>query len=128
MILVFTGDHFPFFSPECDFYNEIGITVDNCSKLYEKTWIVWNNYGADTSMLPGEEKFSTFYLPHFVYQMAGLDNPFVDVMLEEYSEEPLYSMSVNPTTTSELLDLLTYDRTIGENYSEIGGRKFNFND
>lgn len=128
VILVFTGDHFPFFSPECDFYNEIGITVDNCSKLYEKTWIVWNNYGADTSMLPGEEKFSTFYLPHFVYQMAGLDNPFVDVMLEEYSEEPLYSMSVNPTTTSELLDLLTYDRTIGENYSEIGGRKFNFND
>ncbi len=128
VILVFTGDHFPFFSPECDFYNEIGITVENCSKLYEKTWLVWNNYGADTSALPGSEKFSTFYLPHFVYTMAGFQNPFVDVMLESYEEEPLYSMSVNPTTTSELLDLLTYDRTIGENYSEIDGRKFNFND
>lgn len=128
VILVFTGDHFPFFSPECDYYNQIGITVDNCSKLYEKTWIVWNNYGADTSELPVDTEFSTFYLPHFVYRMAGLSNAFVDVMLDVFEEEPLYSVAVNPTNSSELLDLLTYDRTIGENYSEIDGRKFNFND
>ena len=42
--------------------------------------------------------------------------------------EPVYSVAVNPSTESELLDMLTYDRTIGENYSEIDGRKMNFND
>ena len=51
-ILVFTGDHFPFFTPECNYYRDMGITVDNCEKLYEKTWLVWNNYDLDTSSLP----------------------------------------------------------------------------
>ena len=126
-IIVFTGDHFPFFSPESSFYNEIGINVDNCSKLYEKTWLVWSNYDLDASSLP-EETISTFYLPHLVYSMVGLKNPFVDTMLEEMTAEPVYSVAVNPSTESELLDMLTYDRTIGENYSEIDGRKMNFND
>ena len=128
VILVFTGDHFPFFSPECNYYNEIGITVDNCEKLYEKTWIVWNNYGLDTSSLPTGQMFSTFYLPHYIFRLAGFSTPFVDVMMDVFEEEPLYSVALNPTTTSELLDLLTYDRTIGENYSEIDGKRFNFND
>ena len=126
-IIVFTGDHFPFFSPESSFYNDIGINVDNCSELYEKTWLVWNNYGLDTSSLP-EETISTFYLPHLVYRLAGQENPFVETMLEEMELEPVYSVAVNPTTESELLDLLTYDRVIGENYSEVDGRMMNFND
>ena len=126
-IIVFTGDHFPFFSPESSFYNDIGINVDNCSKLYEKTWLVWNNYGLDTSSLP-EETISTFYLPHLVYRLAGQENPFVETMLEEMELEPVYSVAVNPTTESELLDMLTYDRVIGENYSEVDGRMMNFND
>ena len=128
VILVFTGDHFPFFSPDCDYYNQIGITVDNCEKLYKKTWIVWNNYELDTSSLPTNQLFSTFYLPHYIFQLAGFSTPFVDVMMDVFEEEPLYSVALNPTTSSELLDLLTYDRTIGENYSEIDGRRFNFND
>ena len=101
--------------------------MDNCSKLYEKTWLVWSNYDLDASSLP-EETISTFYLPHLVYSMVGLKNPFVDTMLEEMTAEPVYSVAVNPSTESELLDMLTYDRTIGENYSEIDGRKMNFND
>lgn len=40
------------------------------------------NYRLDTSSLP-TETFSTFYLPHLVYQLAGFENPFVDTVLEE---------------------------------------------
>ena len=116
-ILVFTGDHFPFFTPECNYYRDMGITVDNCEKLYEKTWLVWNNYDLDTSSLP-KTTFSTFYLPHLVYQLAGFESPFVDTILKEMATRPIYSIAVNPSTNSELLDLLTYDRTMGNNYSE----------
>lgn len=127
VILVFTGDHFPFFTPECNYYRDLGINVDNCEKLYEKTWLVWNNYGLDTSSLP-TETFSTFYLPHLVYQLAGFENPFVDTVLEEMKKEPIYSVAVNPTTNSELLDLLTYDRTMGNSYSEPGHADMNIDD
>ena len=127
-LLVFTGDHFPFFTPECNYYNDMGITMENCSKLYEKTWLVWSNYGLDLSGLP-KEKISTFYLPHLAYQLTGLPSTqFVDTILEEMAEEPVYSMAVNPATTSELLDLLTYDRTMGANYSEPGREFMNIDD
>ena len=126
-ILVFTGDHFPFFTPECKYYQNLGITVDNCEKLYEKTWIVWNNYGLDTSSIP-DETFSTFYLPHLVYRLAGFESPFVDTVLKEMRTRPIYSVAVNPSTNSELLDLLTYDRTMGNNYSEPGHSNMNIDD
>lgn len=126
-ILVFTGDHFPFFTPACNYYRNLGITVDNCEKLYEKTWLVYNNYGLDTSSLP-EETFSTFYLPHLVYRLAGFESPFVDAVLKEMETRPVYSVAVNPSTNSELLDLLTYDRTMGNSYSEPEHMEMNIDD
>lgn len=126
-ILVFTGDHFPFFTPECNYYRDMGITVDNCEKLYEKTWLVWNNYDLDTSSLP-KATFSTFYLPHLVYQLAGFESPFVNTILKEMATRPIYSIAVNPSTNSELLDLLTYDRTMGNSYSEPEHASMNIDD
>ena len=75
-----------------------------------------------------EEPISTFYLPHLVYRLAGQENPFVETMLEEMELEPVYSVAVNSTTESELLDMLTYDGVMGENYWEVDGRMKNFND
>ena len=41
---------------------------------------------------------------------------------------PVYSVAVNPSTNSELLDLLTYDRTMGNSYSEPEHMEMNIDD
>lgn len=120
VILCFIGDHFPYFSPQSPVYDLAGVSTENCALLYEQTYLVWTNQPElfDASLLP-EEKVSSFYLPHLLYRYAGLPvDSFVDTILSELAECPVYSISENANGKEELLDLLTYDRTLGDGYSE----------
>ncbi len=117
-IVFFMGDHFPFFSPESNIYTDLGITADNCEILYSQTYLIWNNYGLTTEGLPKED-VSAFYLPHIVYRQAGLPaNEFNETILNVMDEEPIYSVASPNENNSKLLDTITYDRTIGNGYSD----------
>lgn len=117
-IVLFIGDHFPFFSPEGNIYADLGITAENCEILYRQTYLIWNNYGLSDEALPSEE-VSAFYLPHIVYRQAGLPaNEFNETILNAMTEQPVYSLPSSGENNSRLLDTLTYDRTIGMGYSD----------
>lgn len=117
-IVLFMGDHFPFFSPESNIYADLGITADNCEILYSQTYLIWNNYGLTSEGLP-QEDVSAFYLPHIIYHQAGLPaNEFNETILNVMTEEPIYSVASPSENNSKLLDTLTYDRTIGMGYSD----------
>ena len=51
-IVLFVGDHFPSLRGDDGIYSQLNITSENCSTLYEQRYILWNNYGLDTSSLP----------------------------------------------------------------------------
>lgn len=53
-IVLFVGDHFPSLRGDDGIYSQLNITSENCSTLYEQRYILWNNYGLDTSSLPTE--------------------------------------------------------------------------
>lgn len=117
-VVFFMGDHFPFFSPESNIYTDLGITADNCEILYSQTYLIWNNYGLEDEGLP-EEEVSAFYLPHIVYRHAGLPaNEFNETILNVMEEQPVYSVASPNENNSQLLDTITYDRTIGKGYSD----------
>lgn len=117
-IVFFMGDHFPFFSPDSNIYADLGITADNCEILYSQTYLIWNNYGLKNEGLP-EKEVSAFYLPHIIYRQAGLPaNEFNETILDVMEDEPVYSVAAPGENNSQLLDTLTYDRTIGMGYSD----------
>ena len=114
--LVFmVGDHFPSLRGDLSVYNEIGISSDNCSQLYEQKYFVWSNYGADLSAVP-EENVSFFYMPYVL--MNIIDAPrdeYIQTMNNYMETLPVYSTEYDCTTERDSeLDLLTYDRVIGE--------------
>ena len=117
-IVFFMGDHFPFFSPGSNIYADLGITADNCEILYNQTYLLWNNYDLMEEGLPKED-ISAFYLPHIIYRQAGLPaNEFNETILNIMKDEPIYSIASPSENNSQLLDTLTYDRTIGMGYSD----------
>lgn len=114
--LVFmVGDHFPSLRGETSVYNQLDINGDNCSVLYEQKYLLWSNYGADFSSVP-ENKVSFFYMPYVL--MNIIDAPrdaFIQKMNDYMETMPVYSTNYDCTTPRcEELDLLTYDRVIGE--------------
>ena len=114
-LVFFVGDHFPSLRGETSVYNQLNITGDNCSTLYEQKYFFWSNYGADFSAVP-EEKFSFFYVPYIIADI--IDAPrdaFIESMHEYLEKLPVYSTDYNDgTPDNEELDILTYDRVIGE--------------
>jgi len=116
-IVFFMGDHLPFFSPGNNLYQDLGITAENCQVLYDETYLIWNNYSLSYKALP-DYTVSAFYLPHIIYDFAGLTpNEFNATLLKAMNEEPVYSTPYSDENF-ELLDILTYDRTIGMGYSD----------
>lgn len=116
-IVLFVGDHLPFFSPGNNLYSDLGITIENCEILYNQTYIIWNNYNLTNQKLP-DETISAFYLPHIIYNHIGLPtNDFNATLLSAMKENPVYSTPFYDEN-SELLDIITYDRTIGMGYSD----------
>ena len=114
--LVFmVGDHFPSLRGETSVYNQLGLNGDNCSILYEQKYFLWSNYDADFSAVP-QEKVSFFYMPYVI--MNIIDAPrdaFIQKMNDYMETIPVYSTNYDSETPrNEDLDVLTYDRVIGE--------------
>lgn len=114
--LVFmVGDHFPSLKGGSGVYEQLGINGQNCSVIYEQKYLLWSNYDADFSTVP-DEKFSFFYVPYML--MNIIDAPrdeFIQKMNEYLEEIPVYSTNYNDSAEhNEELDMLTYDRVIGD--------------
>ncbi len=116
-IVLFVGDHFPSLRGDDGIYSQLNITSENCSTLYEQRYILWNNYGLDTSSLP-TEAVSAFYAPYLVMDL--IDAPrdsFTQSMMNEMEVEPVYSTNYMPMQEADKkLDTLTYDRILGAHH------------
>lgn len=118
VVLVFVGDHFPFFTPDDDVYGRLGVSDSNSELIYTQKYIVWNNYNSNT--LDNDDKtISAFYIPYVVTDMIGSeDTKFTSTMKSIMNSYPLYSPSIQSSNDRNTeLDLITYDKVIGENYS-----------
>lgn len=117
-VVLMIGDHFPSFKAENSAYDKININADNCSSVYEQSYIVWSNYITDYSSMP-DEKISTFYLPYVMYNL--IDAPkdtFIQAMTDKMQTLPIYSTQYDSDIQhDEELDVLTYDRILGDNIS-----------
>lgn len=114
--LVFmVGDHFPSLKGGSGIYDQLGMNGDNCSVLYEQKYFIWSNYDADFSKVP-ENKVSFFYMPYVLMQIIDAPHDeFIELMLEYKEKLPVYSSDyTNSTYHDETLDVLTYDRVIGD--------------
>ncbi len=117
-VLVFVGDHFPSMRGEDNLYNAIGIDSANCNILYNQSAFVWSNYDLNTACLP-DEVFSVFYLNSLVLEMIGAPvDDFHATVLAQMEQNPIYtSVFMEENDRNTVLDLLTYDRVAGEDYS-----------
>ena len=121
-IVVFSGDHFPFFTDENSIYRQFGIDKSNSYILYKSSYIIWSNYPIDyTNIIPeARSEHSLFYLPYIALDLAGIPKSrYMQTMEEQMAVSPVYSPSYplafkrNPT-----IDFLTYDRIVGKSFSE----------
>lgn len=117
-IVMFIGDHFPSMRGENNVYDLMGVTSENCQIMFEQNYIIWSNYQLDYSNMP-TEKFSTFYMSYVLWNLIDAPNDsFIDSMTEKMESLPVYSTSYDTTLENdEDLDILTYDRILGENVS-----------
>ncbi len=118
-LLFIVGDHFPSFkNDENNIYDQLGINSSTCQVVYEQNFYLWSNYGQDFSDVP-ENEFSAFYVPYVILDL--LDAPkdtFVHAMMDKMKELPVYSTQYDAMIENDSeLDVLTYDRVIGENIS-----------
>lgn len=118
-LLFMVGDHFPSFkNDENNVYEQLGINSSTCGSVFEQSYLIWSNYGEDFSDLP-EEKFSAFYVPYVILDTIGAPkDTFVNAMTEKMKNLPVYSTQYDSSIPNDSeLDVLTYDRVIGENIS-----------
>lgn len=117
-LVFFVGDHFPSLRGETSVYNQLGLNGSNCSALYQQKYFIWSNYNADYSSVP-ENEVSFFYMPYVL--MNIIDAPrdaFIDTMNGYMKTTPIYSEEyASEVPRDEELDMLTYDRVIGDVYS-----------
>lgn len=112
-VLVFVGDHYPSFTSGDDIYQTL--PAAERAKLYDQPYLVYANYDAGFT---APARVSAFYLPHLVYRtLFGPNDAFVNTVLEQMDDTPVYAVSEMQVPANGVLDMLTYDRTIGEQYS-----------
>lgn len=118
-VVLFVGDHLPCFKGENNAYTQMNITGETCSELYEQPYLMWSNTGMDFSALP-QQKISAFYLPYVTMQMAGVPtDSFVQTILDKMQQVPIYATTYDNTIPNdEMLDMVTYDRILGEKLSD----------
>lgn len=114
-LVFFVGDHFPSLRGETSVYNQLDINGDNCSVLYEQKYFIWSNYGADYSSVP-DKKVSFFYMPFVLLNIIDAPHDaFIEKMLSFMDTVPVYSTDYDNTVPdNEELNVLTYDRVIGD--------------
>ena len=118
VILVFVGDHFPFFTPDDDVYDRLGLNNLNADLIYTQKYIIWNNY--DNNIINTDiDTISAFYIPYIITDLInGKNTPLLELMKSLMNECPLYSPSIQINNSrNETLDLITYDKVLGENFS-----------
>ena len=116
-IVLFVGDHFPFFSEADNLYNKLGINSSNSYEVHTQKYFIWSNYDANLDFLPKSE-VSSFYLPYMILDAinAPLDD-FKQAMVNRLYTDPVYSSNYkNAIDIDKFLDVLTYDITKGEQY------------
>ena len=118
VVLVFVGDHFPFFTPDDNVYDRLGVSDNNAELIYNQKYILWNNYDSNI-FNKNIDTISAFYIPFIVTDLVNAkETDFIKTMQSLMKEYPLYSPSIQSSDSrNEALDLITYDRVIGENYS-----------
>lgn len=118
-IVFYIGDHFPSLRGDDSVYNELGITSENCSQLYEQHYALWANYDIDYSSM-SDDMLSVFYMPYQIMELAGIQHDsFINTMLEKMESKPIYSTNYQPYgADDEELDMLTYDRILGDQMSD----------
>lgn len=128
VLLVFVGDHFPFFTPDDDVYDRLGVSDDNAELIYNQKYILWNNYDS-TIFNKDMDTISAFYIPYVVTDLINSKNTdFMRTMKNLMKDYPLYSPSIQSyDSRNEALDLITYDRVLGENYSSDNNNNNNNN-
>lgn len=114
VILLFVGDHFPFFSEDNNIYNRCGIDANNCDTLYEQKYFIWNNAGIK---FESEPLISSFYLPCIIAEKAGVSDSFVRAILSQKEICPVYSPVIASEGT-EVLRILAYDKISGNQFSD----------
>ena len=114
-LVFFVGDHFPSMRGETSVYNQLNITGENCSTLYEQKYFFWSNYDADFSAVP-QYNFSFFYVPYIIIDIIDAPHDsFIESMDNFMKEIPIYTQDYNDgTPDNEELDVLTYDRVVGD--------------
>lgn len=114
-LVFFVGDHFPSMRGESSVYNQLNITGENCSTLYEQKYFFWSNYDADFSAVP-QDNFSFFYVPYVIIDIIDAPHDsFIEKMDSFMKEIPVYTSDYNDgTPDNEELDVLTYDRVVGD--------------
>lgn len=117
-VLLFIGDHFPSMRAEGNIYDALGINSENCDILYRQPALVWSNAEIDTSVFP-QQTVSVSYLMPLILRASGAPvDSFYAAVLGEMERYPVYtSIFMAEDDRSAVLDLLTYDRIAGENYS-----------
>lgn len=117
-LVFFVGDHFPSMRGETSVYNQLDLNGSNCSVLYEQKYFIWSNYDADYSSVP-EKPVSFFYMPYVLIDIIGAPHDkFIEKMDSFMEKVPVYSIDYNDgTPDNDELDVLTYDRVIGDVYS-----------
>lgn len=118
-LIFMVGDHFPSFKNDSNnVYEQLGINSSTCGVVFEQSYYMWSNYGEDFSDVPSE-KFSAFYVPYVILDTIGAPkDTFVSAMTEKMKTLPVYSTQYDSSVPNDSeLDVLTYDRVIGENIS-----------
>lgn len=116
-VVLFVGDHYPSFSGDSDIYDQMGIEAANCRQMYRQKFFVWSNYDFNFK-LENQKAVSTFYLPWLLADSIGLPgNDIMELMLEQYQKDPVYTMEYRMDYHNEVLDTLTYDLILGDKYS-----------
>lgn len=117
-VVLFVGDHYPYFSDENGVYDQAGFDQENAYQLYQQPYLIWNNYGQAYSGIPDD--VSVFYLPHLLVQLTqAQQTPFIATFLGQMQVSPVYSSNYDKEIApNKTLDELTYDRVLGKVYSE----------
>lgn len=116
-IVLFVGDHFPFFDQNSDIYEKIGINAKNISTLYNQRYIVWSNQAYDYSAF--SQDMSAFYLPHMLSKTINIPaSPFMLFMNDKLKNTPIYTLGDSLFSNDKELDLISYDRILGEQFSD----------
>lgn len=117
-VVFLVGDHFPSFKNDGSVYDQLGINSGTCDVVFEQSYYIWSNYDLDYSNLP-DEKFSAFYIPYVMLDLIGAPkDTFAQAMLDKMKTVPIYSTQYDNTIPDDNeLDILTYDRAIGDKIS-----------